>query len=185
MKADEGMTDAHRKYVQTETMVSIVLSIILSLVFAWLVFPPEGPIPLGGPKGIGFDLVPTTFMIVFMTTVALTLLTRSRRRKGAIDRLDLAAANATPTVRAVRKLPRHFVLRGFLTALGASIVFIPLMLGILIVAGVSEMTFVPFLAFKGVYGAFLAALFTPIVLVAALSSDLPMKRAGAASPLNG
>jgi hypothetical protein len=174
------MSEEHENYVNGETRISIGLSVIISLLFAWAVFPPDGTIPMGGMGGIAFDLVPTTFMIVLMTTIALSLLTHTRRRKGAVGMLDLAAAEPRWGIKLARRLPRHFALRAIALALGACAVFIPLMLLLLFVAQVSDMAFVPFLLFKAVYGAFLAALFTPPILIAALAWAPPA--AGAVTP---
>jgi hypothetical protein len=174
------MTDAHRRYVQTETRISIVLSIVLSLVFAWLVFPKTGAIPFGGMGGIAFDLLPTTFMIVLMTTVALSLLTRARKKKGSIASLDLQSVEQGRSAKVARRLPGHFLLRAILLAVGACAIFLPLMIGVLYVLGVEQMAFWPFMLFKAVYGAFLAALFTPAILLAALAAE--KVTAPAASP---
>lgn len=171
------MSEEHEAYVKGETRISIVLSVIISLLFAWAVFPPGGAIPMGGMGGIAFDLVPTTFMIVLMTTIALSLLTHARRRKGAVGVLALEAGAPHWGVRLARRLPRHFLLRAVALALGACAVFIPAMLLILFIARVSDMAFVPFLLFKAVYGAFLAALFTPPILIAALAWETPAPKA--------
>ncbi|MEE4209054.1 MAG: hypothetical protein V2I43_07300 [Parvularcula sp.] len=165
------MTEEHRRYVRTETIVSIILSIILSLVFAWLVFPKTGSIPFGGMGGMAFDLVPTTFMIVLMTTVALSLLTRARKKKGTVSALDLSEVPQGRSVVLAKRLPGHFILRALALAVGACAVFLPLMIGMLTVLNVSEMSFAPFLVFKAIYGAFLAAIFTPTILIAALAEE--------------
>ena len=164
------MTEDHQKYVKGETMVSIVLSIIISLVFAWLVFPATGVIPMGGMGGIAFDLLPTTFMIIMMTTVALSILTGARRKKGAVSPLNLAVPGSGLNLRLARVLPDNFFLRGLVLAISGCIIFIPLTIAGLDAAGVGSMTFWTFMGFKAVYGAFLAVLFTPVILIAALGA---------------
>lgn len=101
------MTPAHRKYLASETLVSIVINTLLSLFFGWVVFGRREVVHLWGPDGLAMDFAPQTFMVALMSTLVQGALTRRRVRPGKIASL---AEKAVP-------LPQHLLLRSLLIAL--------------------------------------------------------------------
>ena len=158
------MDAEHARYVRTETLIGVVLNVIVSAILAWVVVPkPPGVISLWGMGGIAFDLVPTTFMIVFMTSIALGLLTYKR----------LSDAKVTPLPRAraglAGRLPGFVPGRALILALIACATLLPLTVLGLTALGVESMRLWPFVAFKAAYGALIAVLFMPPLLKSALT----------------
>jgi hypothetical protein len=171
----EQLSEEHRKYVRTETTIGVVLNVVASAVIAWTVVPkPPGIIPMWGMGGIAFDLVPTTFMIVLMTSIALGIITRKRLAGGKVAPLARAQAGRA------RMLPTSIPGRAVVLALIACATLLPVTLGLLMLLGVEAMALWPFVLFKAVYGVIVAVIFMPPLLLSALTGR--DARAAAASP---
>ncbi|MCB1677048.1 MAG: hypothetical protein KDI16_00010 [Halioglobus sp.] len=154
-----------------ETVPSTLANTVIGGVFAWLVFPKpvaEQRITLWGEQGfvtgIVFDLVPTIFMITFVTVFFVTCIGRRRLRGGR-----LAGSAAVPTV--LQRAPQHLLLRMLAFGLLALTLFLPLTLAGLLLLGVHNMTFTPFLVFKLALSAAIAVTMTPLAVLALLSDD--------------
>lgn len=152
-----------RRYVRNETAISIVANVVVSALFAWLIFHDQDRIPLWGARGMAFDLVPTTFMITLMSTFAITLVTRARARQGLTP-----ALSPTSTRWSMPWLPRNVIARALLLAILATLILVPLGIGAFLVLGIESSTFVPLLVFKMIFGAALALLVSPIIVLRAL-----------------
>jgi len=143
--------------VLIETAVNAALSAVLSAGFVWLVFGGRNLVPLWGRDGVAFDQLPMTFMIAFMMTLGLTLYTRSRCAKGAAPR----HAGGPP-------LPRWLPLRALAIALLLTLVLVPASVGLLALSGKLDWRFVEVMALKIVYGAVVAAVATPLIVLGAM-----------------
>jgi hypothetical protein len=146
--------------VLRETSISTIPNAVVSAGFVWLIFGSTAKIPLWGMDGLAFDLVPTTFMLTLMTTIALTLLMRKRLRDGALVRPD---AGGRPL-----HLPRNPVLRGLVLGLGLLLIFVPVSVAALSAIWQGDWTFAQVLTFKIVYGVIVGWVATPLVVLAAL-----------------
>jgi len=151
--------DMMRGILLRETMISTVPNAVVSAGFVWLLFGGQETIPLWGMTGLAFDLVPTTFMLTLMTTIALTLIFRKRGRDGALP---------APGGLAPLPLPRNPVLRGITFGLALLLLFVPVSVGALAVVWQGDWSFSTVLAFKIVYGVLVGWVATPLVVLAAL-----------------
>jgi len=133
---------------------------LVSAGFVWLLFGGQSRIGLWGMDGLAFDLVPTTFMLTLMTTIALTLIFRKRRRESGL----LGAASPGAPL----PLPRNPVLRGI--ALGALllVLFVPVSVAVLSAIWTQDWSYERVLAFKIAYGIVVGWVATPLVVLAAL-----------------
>lgn len=161
------LVPAHRRNLQTETLVSVVINTAISGGFAWGLFQGQAWIPLWGGKGIVVDLVPTVFMITLVLTIALTLITRGRLRQ---DKLPRPAWSRTD-LGFIGRLPDALPLRAPALAAVMTIVLVPVSAALLLLTGVAGMKFATFLIFKLVYGAAFALVVTPIILLRALADQ--------------
>lgn len=152
------MDPVHKRYVAVETAVGVVLNIVVGALFVWLMFGGRARVGLWGADGLAFDLVPTVFMITLMTTVALTLITRARIRKGAVP----------PMRDSGRPIPGIVPLRALLFALVATVAIVPLSVAILWLVWRGDWSFGAVMGFKIAYCAVLGLLVTPPILRAAL-----------------
>lgn len=171
-----ALSDTHRRYIRSETLIGCVFNAALSVVFAFLIFRGATLIPLWGAEGIAMDLVPTVFMITLIGNLIVTLLTRRRVRDGAVPPLHDSEAQGT----LARRLPRNALLRVLLAAVTMTVTLVPVSIGVLALVGVEAMPFWPFVAFKIFYGAAVGALSAPTIIRAALADVLTMRRAATA-----
>lgn len=148
---------ATQRILATEAAISVVPNALVSALFVWLLFRGQNAIPLWGMQGVAFDLVPTTFMLTLMTTIALTLIVRARRRKG------LAAAEPGPL-----RLPHNVVLRGIVLALLLCLMFVPISILLLNLAWDGDWSYDRMMVFKIIYGIAVGLVATPLVVLAAL-----------------
>lgn len=157
-----------RGLVLRETLISTLPNAVLSAGFVWLLFGGQSRIPLWGMRGLAFDLVPTTFMLTLMTTIALTLLFRKRRRDGALADVGTAGAPLP--------LPRNPVLRGVVLALGLVMLFVPASVLVLAAIWQDDWPFAQVLVFKIAYGVVVGWVATPLVVLAVLRERAPRRR---------
>lgn len=155
----------HRRYLAVETATSVVLNIVVSAAFAWIPFHGADNVPLWGPRGIAVDLVPTTFMITLMVSIALTLITRRRVRTGQVAGLNPAVVGFS----GFRWLPRQVVWRALALATALTAILVPAFVALFVVAHVELLPFDAFFVFKLIYGGLLAVVVTPVILLAALA----------------
>jgi len=133
------MTDAQRRYVRTEMVVAAIINAVLSI------------------GGLVVDAIPQTLMIVLMSILVPTLLTRRRLAASRIERLA-----GTPC------WPRNVLLRSMLVAtIGAAIAWV-LHAALMPLIG-ENWSFQTALSFKTAYGAILGATVTRFAVGAALT----------------
>ena len=153
----------HSAYIKLETIISMVINTLFCAVFAWFPFRGVEAVPLWGAQGLVVVLLPTTFMITFMTTVAETLLTRKRLGAGRL---------AAPGVSApawLGWLPVHWLLRALALGLVMTVLLVPAASLLLMALGIEWLPWANFFAFKLGYGAGLALVVTPLILQAAIN----------------
>lgn len=153
-------SEPERSILLRETLISTVPNALVSAGFVWLVFGGQDTIGLWGMNGLAFDLVPTTFMLTLMTTIALTLIFRKRRHSSGI--LNEAGRPAP------LPLPRNPVLRGLVFGLVLLVVFVPLSIAALSAIWVGDWSYERVLVFKIIYGVIVGWVATPLVVIAAL-----------------
>jgi len=153
------MTATHQ-ILATEAAISIVPNALVSALFVWLVFGGRAAVPLWGTGGLAFDLVPTTFMLTLMTTVALTLIVRARRRRGLPQ-----VAPGQP------RLPRNLVARGIVLGLTLCGVCLPGSIVLLWLGWDGDWSYARVMGFKIAYGVVVGLVATPLAVLAALRDE--------------
>jgi hypothetical protein len=102
-----------RSYVAFETLISVAINTILSVGFVYLVFHRQTLIPATGVHGIVVDMVPQTFIVILMSFLVPSILTRRRRVTGALSWHDAGSASAPYNI---------FLWAGLAALLGTSLV---------------------------------------------------------------
>ncbi len=148
----------HDVYIRRETLVSMAINGVLSLVFFLIVFGRASDIPLWGVGNWVFDYLPQGFMITLMSTLVPGALTAKRLKVGALQ----------PSSQKSR-LPRSLVLRALLLSIIAAPVGAALIATIALASGVEVLDWMPALLIKVIYGAILGAVVTPSGLRSALA----------------
>jgi len=149
---------SHESYIRRETLVSMVINGVLSLVFFLLVFGFAQHIPVWGMGNFVFDFIPQSFMISLMSTLVPGALTAKRLGAGALSPSDRPS-----------RLPRSLILRALLLAILSAIVGTAIVAALATASGVAQVEWSAALALKIVYGVILGAFVTPIGLRAALA----------------
>jgi len=155
-------TAAQRRYLRIETLVSLLVNSLLSLLAAWVVFGRHESVALWGSDGVAVDFLPQTFMVALMSTLVPGLLTRRRVRAGQLAALD----------RPPPRLPCNLVLRALLVAGVATLAFggVAILLTSAVWAGPLPLGAV--IVLKVLYGAILSIPITRFGLLAALSDPV-------------
>jgi hypothetical protein len=153
------MASSIRRYVITETTVSICINVLISALFMGLVFGRNTWIELWGGHGLAVDFIPQTFMISAMSVLVPTLLTRRRLARGVLVR--------SPGGRA--PLPGNLALRVMVLAIGLTLTLGAAGVLILDLFWTRPLHFWEVFPMKLVYGGIVALIATPIGLYIALS----------------
>ena len=153
------MALSHRRYVVTETTVSILINVLISALFMGIVFGRSTWIELWGGQGLAVDFIPQTFMISAMSVLVPTLLTRQRIRRGVL----VGRSGFRPRLLgnlALRVLAVAVVLTLTLGAAGVLMLY---------ALWTRPLSFWEVFPMKLLYGAVVALIATPIGLYIALS----------------
>jgi len=150
------MKPAQRRYILIETLISVVINTVISIGFVWFAFGGQQHITVAA---LIPDAIPQSFMIALMSTVVPALLTRRRVREGAIAALS----------RTYPKLLRSLPVRALAAAVVATMVGLATHSAVLTILAPDGLSFGTTLALKAIYGAILATVVTPPMLLIALS----------------
>lgn len=153
---------AIRKYIRTETAISVIINSILSGLFTWAAFSRQSAASVWGSGGVAFDFFPQTFMITLMSVLVPTMVTRKRMRDGRI----------TPSAPPSSQLPGNVMVRALLVAAMGMVAFGSLAVATLYMLGIEAVRFQVLLPGKIAYGALVALLVTPPALRAALRDQV-------------
>jgi hypothetical protein len=164
------MPPAVQRYLVLEQGVgSAIFNLFVNAAIAWAMFRGAATVPMWGEQSIGADTIGTTFFLPFLTCLIATRIVRAQVRRGRVP-----AFAAIPSL--VARLPRGTAVRGaVLGVIGIAAVGVPAAIA-LSQLGVTEMRFWPFVGFKAVFAAVLAAVVTPVVALYALASPHPPER---------
>ncbi|SLK08964.1 hypothetical protein [Novosphingobium mathurense] len=149
----------HDQYIRRETLVSMTINGVLSLLFFLLVFGIAPSVAVWGIGNWVFDYLPQSFMITLMSTLVPGALTAKRLKAGVL----------TPSGSASR-LPRPLLLRALLMAVVAALLGTTLVAALAGAVGIVTLGWTSALVIKVLYGVALGAVVTPIGLRAALTN---------------
>ena len=144
---------AHSAYVRKETAISMAINAVISAAFTWAVFGGQHNAPMWALGGVVADLLPQTFLVSLMSELVPTLLTRKRRRVGAI------AYEGQPS-----RIPGNALVRAFGIALVATIVLVGIAAASIAASGIDWISVAVLFPMKIAYGAVVAAIVTPLAL---------------------
>jgi hypothetical protein len=175
------MTREASAYMARETVVSLFFSIALSEFFGWLIFHGSSIVAPWGPHGLVADAVPQTFMMTLMCVLIPSLLTRVRLGKGqcanvrVLPGLETAAA---PTRSGI-------ALRAAIIAVVVMAIGVGATAAVMATAFPEGMAFPVMMAFKGVYGAIVGLVVTPLAITCVLHEGHILRYARATLNVRG
>lgn len=137
------MEISHINYIRREAFIGATISLVISVLFMFVVFTPTSEVKLGGFDGLLFDALPQSAGISFMCVLVSTLLTRKRIHSGVI----------TPIAFRIGWLPQHLVIRSLLIAVIVACVMLAIHVAFASVfLSASSVQFMLALLYKAVYG---------------------------------
>ena len=159
------LTSVQARFLRNETVASVVINALLAALFARLVFGGRQQVDLWGSAGLAWDLVPTAFLIAFIMTLIVTMLTWRRLRAGSAPSVAWARAQHAWLGGLPRSLPLRAVAMGLLSV----VLFVPPAVLVLYQGQLCPMAPAGVYGVKIVFSAAVALVFTPVVLLAAMS----------------
>jgi hypothetical protein len=143
--------NSRTRYIAMETLISVAINVALSIGFVFLVFHGQSLVKVMGRHGVVGDMAPQTFMVVLMSFLVPSLLTRRRLTKGV-----LIWSNPVATRRGFN---------AFFWAIPAAAAGTCLVVGLswLVLPKIwpTAVAFFPLLLAKAAFGGVLAAVITP------------------------
>ena len=150
----------HWRYLLLETAISLLVTTVLSAVFAYMLLAPT--LPLGPTNPIlQIDALFQALSVAFMGSLIPTLIARQRRRSGALSGSD------TP-----HRWPRSTLLRSLAIALLIGMPAAGVHLLITSALGVTFAGLTDLLVYKALFGDLVALLATPLAVTLALRDVL-------------
>jgi len=166
------LSEAHRRYLIVEQSIgAAVFNFVLNGAIAWLTFRSLETIPVWGQQSIAGDTIGTAFLLPFITCLIVTRLAHAELRKGRLPALEWRRASHPWLAR----LPHSTWARGAILGLVCVVISVPVSLWALSVLAADGMGFWAFIAFKATFAAVLAAIFTPVIALAALADGVPQR----------
>ncbi len=161
------MSSAQRRYLVEQGVGAAIFNFALNGVIAWLIFRGQAAIPLWGQQSIAGDTIGTCFFLPFLTCLIVTRVARGHVRAGRVTRLGWTTASHP----ALGWLPAGTVARAATLAVICMAIPALIVAGALGAAGVAEMRLWPFVLFKALFAALLAAAVTPVIVLWAIARN--------------
>jgi hypothetical protein len=159
------MSSFHRRFIFIEQGVgAAIFNFVLNAAIAWAMFRGLAQVPLWGQESIGADTLGTSFILPFLTCLAVTRLARKRVQKGHLSRLEWTR-DSHPML---GYLPETTVKRALVLGLAGLVLFAPPTMAAFYALGVSDLALRDFIVFKASFAAVEAAIVTPLVALWAL-----------------
>jgi hypothetical protein len=169
------MSPVHRHHLISDQLVTPAdINFLINALIAWALFGHLAEVPLWGEQSIAGDILWTTFLLPFITCLIVNPLERKAVRLDLLPRYDWPR----PTHPLIRLMPKNTFLRAMVFGLAGLLLFAPPAIALFWALGAHPLQFISFWAFKALFAAALAALFTPIMSLYALSDEKPGEKPG-------
>lgn len=157
-----------RKFLTIEIIVSAIINGGFGMLFGWLLGKSMQSIPFSGTGGIVPDVLATTFLTGFLTTLIVTPILRGRIEKWDAEGGKPVVAQYSGTGY-MKFLPQNLWARAFIIGLICVAILAPIVLGVLHISNAAPLTPHDFMWIKALYGAFIGSLLTPFVFLPMLA----------------
>ncbi|PKH51785.1 hypothetical protein CXF68_14310 [Tenacibaculum sp. Bg11-29] len=167
-----SLSKKQKKYIfLQQTTMGVLMNIIMNSLMGWVVFKSADKLNLWGENSFAFDLIMTTFMLVFMTSLLVSKMTHKAVKSGKLQPLEIEWFNSI-----LKKSMQRPFLGSLLVAIVITLVFIPLLFLLLEVTNATLLSLKYYIIIKGSYAGFLALIFTPIVVIIAMCETKYLKK---------
>ncbi len=171
MQNNEKQSVSLRKILATEIVVSAVINGAFGLLFGWLLGKGMQSIPFSGTGGIVPDVLATTFLTGFVTTLIVTPILRGRIKKWEKEggKPNVSQYSGTGYM---KRLPQNLWARALIIGLACMVVLSTLILSVLFMSKAAPLTPHDFIWVKALYGAVIGCLLTPFVFLPMLAGKI-------------
>ena len=146
-----------------------ILNFIINSIIGWLMFHRMVAVPVWNmTSSAGPDTLGTCFFLPAVTCLIVTPIVRRHVRRATIE--PVSAARALPGW--LRHFHRPLAVRAVLLGLSCLVIVGGPVTAILLVGGLTEIAFAPFLWFKSAFAAVLGMVVTPLIGLLALADSL-------------
>ncbi|PHR62579.1 MAG: hypothetical protein COA47_03275 [Robiginitomaculum sp.] len=161
------------EHVRKETVINVVINVVINCTIIWFLKKDAGTIFAPGEHGFKVDIFATAFLLFFLMSLVVMSIHRAQRKSGKLPAFFPSEQNWRH--RLLGRLPYSVWILALGFGLFAMIVFAPITVGLLAVAGVTEFTPGGYTLFKGIWVAIIVALMIRTIIEAALVKPAPLK----------
>ena len=166
------LTLTQQRYLLLKQLLpAILINFIVNFAFGWLFFHTSEQVPLWQalsfsvlPTSIVVDLIPTSFYLIFLTSLIVSRQVQHHMRDGLITPITNPAFLC-------RISPLHGLMTSFRLALLITLILVPGTVLIFHWNNIDALPLWDFIYFKSFYATALAALFTPFVVLRAMVGE--------------
>jgi hypothetical protein len=164
------LSETQRKYLVHDHIIgSAIFNVLFNSLLAWLTFRHQPFVPMKGDPSIVGDTIGTALILPVLTCLIITPLVRRRLRSGKVEPL----AAIPHDYRMVLWLPSWSFFRGLVVGIACLAWFAPVLLGLLLLAGVESLPLGAFIIVKATYAGVMAACVSPIFAMHTLATSDP------------
>lgn len=160
------MTAEVAGHLKKEAWIGGISNAIFNGVIAWLILRAGPDLEWGGAHSFTFDIVATAFLLPFIVATIVVPLQRSKLNKGDLQPMALPSGSALQSF--ADRFPYGVIQSALVFGLVGMLIFAPITLLGLYIAGVESFTPAAYAVFKGIWAGLLAALLVVIMVLVAL-----------------
>lgn len=163
-------------HLKKEAVIGGVSNAVFNGLIAWLILRAGPDLEWGGAHSFTVDIVATAFLLPFIVAAIVVPLQRRRLNKGDLQPMALASGSRLQSV--ADRFPYGAIKSALVFGLVGMLIFAPVTLLGLYLAGIETFTPAGYAVFKGIWAGVMAAVLVVIMVLVALrdpdaSSDTP------------
>jgi hypothetical protein len=164
------LSETQRKYLVHDQIIgSAIFNVLLNAFLAWLTFRHEPAVPMKGDPSIVGDTIGTALILPIVTCLVITPLVRRAIRAGKVEPLTTMSQE----LEMVLWLPRWSFVRGLVVGIACLAWLAPVLLGLLLLAGIESLPLSAFIIVKATYAGVMAAVVAPVFALYTLATAEP------------
>ena len=149
---------------------------IFNGLIAWLLLRNGSPLGWTGQGNFVGDIIATAFILPFIVALIVIPLQKKKLASGKLQAIDFGSTSALQSL--VNRMPASTWKLGVIFGLIGALIFAPLLLALVHIAGIEQFSPLNYAIFKGVWaGALAGILVIPMVMCALRTQNLPAAEA--------
>ncbi len=149
---------------------------IFNGLIAWLLLRNGSPLGWTGQGNFVGDIIATAFILPFIVALIVIPLQKKKLASGKLQVIDFGSTSALQLL--VNRMPASTWKLGVIFGLIGALIFAPLLLALVYIAGIEQFSPLNYAIFKGIWaGALAGILVIPMVMCALRTQNLPAAEA--------